>query len=148
MKTIHHRKFLEENKLKMADFPEPIRQKAAIFNNLHKRLNTSEGDCRQQLQLTLTDLDEELHSELMDELEDRLENNEEPDNSAATPQSSKKDEDILEKLWKMKRTHSLRRSFLQSMGLTLPLAQKVITIGDFRLVRTSVFFYTYRLEKQ
>lgn len=57
------------------------------------------------------------------------------------------DEDILEELFQMNRVNQLGRSFLKEVGLKTPLNAWEITIGKYRLIRTTVFSFTYRLTK-
>ena len=55
------------------------------------------------------------------------------------------DEEILKELFQMKRTANLTRTMLKDLGIQQPLTGWEIPVGDYRLVRTSVFRFTYKL---
>lgn len=64
-----------------------------------------------------------------------------------TAQKEKSDEDILDELFRMNQVNQLGRSLLKDLGLKTPLNTWEIRIGSYRLIRTSVFSFTYRLTK-
>ncbi len=58
-----------------------------------------------------------------------------------------KDEEILEELWKSKKTKGLGRSFLKDKGVKTNITGWTIQIGNFVLNRAAIFSYKYNLEK-
>ncbi len=73
-----------------------------------------------------------------------------PEEKASKKETLKKDRAILARLIKMKHTQKLTRSALYEMGLKTPLGffDFEVRIGDFLLIRTSLWYYEYRLEKR
>jgi hypothetical protein len=57
------------------------------------------------------------------------------------------DEEILEELFKIKKTKGLGRSFLKECGIKTNITGWTIQIGDYVLNRTAIFSYKYNLEK-
>lgn len=62
----------------------------------------------------------------------------------------KGDEKILDELMTIGMAKNIKKSSLEGLGFKTKLGgfQKTITIGQFQLIRTSVFLYEYRLVKQ
>ncbi len=58
-----------------------------------------------------------------------------------------KDEEILEELWKNRKTKGLGRSFLKEKGVKTNITGWTIQIGNFVLNRAAIFSYKYNLEK-
>lgn len=66
---------------------------------------------------------------------------------AAEPKKTSTDEDILEELWKIKRTMGLSRSFLKECGIKADISGWTVQIGKYTLNRAAVFSYKYNLKK-
>lgn len=57
------------------------------------------------------------------------------------------DEEILEELFKIKKTKGLGRSFLKECGIKTNITGWTIQIGNYVLNRVAIFSYKYNLEK-
>ncbi|MCB0374788.1 MAG: hypothetical protein KDD04_02605 [Sinomicrobium sp.] len=139
MTAMKHKAFMRENKLEISDFTEPVQRKVRIFDQMQSKLKETTGEDHSELSGKLASLDLELCADMLDQMEDRLENNEEVEVAS--------DEEILEELWKMKRTRGLKRSSLEKYGIKTRITGWTLRIGKFVLRRTATFSYIYDLEK-
>ncbi|WP_010180383.1 hypothetical protein [Aquimarina agarilytica] len=164
MKRIEHQLFLKRNQLEVSLLLQPIQEKIEIFNRMQKLLDTV-SECEKGNLLTeLEALDLEIVEDIEEEYADRMEFNEieeaiaeskpvleevkEKPIESQRPMPKKPmlspDERILEQLIKSEENENVSRSKLKKMGLVTPLGWDT-TIGQFRVVRTSVFRYRYSI---
>lgn len=137
--------FLFSNNLKISDLPEGIKRKLKVLTHWEDFLPETTGSDKADLKKRIKELDKELYKDMIDYFEDRLENNILPDKPKNKPQT---DKDILDNLWRMKRTNAIQRSALKSLGLRHKLKGWSIPIGEYRLKRRAVFRYSFDLEKR
>lgn len=162
MKRIEHQIFLKNNKLEIKLLLQPIQEKIEIFNRMFKMLETvsdcEKGNLLEQLEALdleiLEDIDEEYadkleHNEILEELKEtpKLEKVEVKKPKEEVKQEKPKitDESILDELVKMKRTENIGRSTFRDLGIKTQLNWETV-IGKYRVKRTSVFKYRYRIE--
>ena len=147
MKTTLFDEFLKTNKIHIKELSEPIQKKINVFNEMRDQLDDTIGKDREQLEKRLETLDNEIYENLLEEFEDRLMNNEiiEEEEPKETPKGS---EAILEKLFNKGNSKNLTRSYLESLGLQFDHTLLEITIGKYKLLRTSAWSYIFRLEKE
>ncbi len=149
-KVIQFKQFLQENKLKVADLPEPIQEKIDIFYRLHALLETIQEPDFQELLEQVEQLDIEIQEDIEEEYEEHLTNNEHPsivkrpENTPKKTIKGKSDVMIVEELVKMRRTTNIRRSKLIDMGIKTKLKGDT-RIGNHLLKRTSFFYYRYNI---
>lgn len=158
MKKIEHKTFLENNKLGAKLLLQPIQEKIEIFDRMHKLLETV-SDCEKgNLLEQLESLDLEILEDIDEEYADKLEFNaieealdDEPKLEKVIAEKPNKlpqkatDEDILTELVKMGRTENIGRSTFKDLGIRTVLGWETV-IGKYRVVRTSVFKYRYKIE--
>ncbi len=157
MKKIEHQVFLKNNKLDKKLLLQPIQEKIEIFDRMYKLLETV-SDCEKgSLYEQLEELDLEILEDIDEEYADKLEFNEIEDALDQQPnletvtlkkETSKptNDEAILEELVKMGRVRNIARSTFRDLGVKVSLGWTTV-IGKYRVVRTSVFRYRYRVSQ-
>ncbi|WP_452223712.1 hypothetical protein [Lacinutrix chionoecetis] len=157
MKKIEHKAFLKRNSLDKKLLLQPIQEKIEIFDRMYRLLETvsdcEKGNLLEQLEELdleiLEDIDEEYADKLeFNEIEEKL--NEQPvlEKIVAQKEVSRPitDEAILDELVKMGRTKDIGRSTFKDLGMKTHLGWETI-IGKYRVVRTNVFRYRYKVEK-
>lgn len=156
MKRIEHQVFLKNNKLDKKLLLQPIQEKIEIFDRMYKLLETV-SDCEKgNLLEQLEELDLEILEDIDEEYSDKLEFNEIEDvldeqpvlEIVATKKETPKpttDEAILDELVRMGRTKDIGRSTFKDLGIKTQLGWETV-IGKYRVVRTSVFRYRYRVK--
>ncbi len=153
MKYIKFKKFLKNNTLELAILPEPIREKAHIFERLYEILGDEKDPDYKQLLEQLEILDLEILQDIEQHHEDRLEHNEpleilvKPARVSKTIQkkATKRlttDESILEELTNMGRHRNIGRSTLRDLGFKKNLKNSLV-VGNYALRRSSIFFHRY-----
>lgn len=158
MKKIEHKTFLKNNNLDKKLLLEPIQDKIEIFDRMHDLLETVSDSEKQDLLDQLEELDLEILEDIDEEYADKLEFNEIEEAPEEPPILEKivsknetvkpvTDETILDELVKMKRIQNIGHSTFKDLGMKTQLGWETI-IGKYRVVRTSVFRYRYRLEKK
>ena len=156
MKHIEHRIFLKRNQLDKAIVFQPIQEKIEIFDRMHQLLDTVSDTEKATLLEQLEALDLEITEDIDEAYADKLEFNaiEEALEAPVALEKSKqtkskkeepKDVSILRELIKIKAHKSIGRSALQDLGFTTALGWRTV-IGPYRVRRTSVFAYKYRIE--
>lgn len=164
MKRIEHQFFLERNKLEIPLLLQPIQDKIETFNRMQKLLDKV-SDCEKGNLLTeLEVLDLEILEDIENEYADKLSFNEieeeivnpEPKHEVSVlkedklpkkmpkKQKQSNDELILKRLIDSGNSIDISRSKLQKLGFKTPLGWDT-TVGEYRLVRTSVFRYRYSI---
>ena len=158
MKRIEHQLFLKNNKLEIKLLLQPIQEKIEIFNRMYKMLDTV-SDCEKgNLLEQLESLDLEILEDIDEEYADKLEYNDIAEELEDTPKFEKveiekpkekkpkvTEESILDELVKMKRTENIGRSTFRDLGIKTQLGWETV-IGKYRVVRTNVFRYRYKVE--
>ena len=139
MRTINHQLFLTENGLDKTTLLQELQKKIAIFDRMYAKWEQTVEEDRSELKAKLQQLDQEIYQDMLDTFEDALANNDELEET---------DEDILEQLWRMKRTKGLSRSALKKYGIKRNLSGWNIPVGKYILRRTEIFSYTYNLERR
>ena len=137
---------------------QPIQEKIEIFNRMYKMLDTV-SDCEKgNLLEQLESLDLEILEDIDEEYADKLEYNDIAEELEDTPKFEKveiekpkekkpkvTEESILDELVKMKRTENIGRSTFRDLGIKTQLGWETV-IGKYRVVRTNVFRYRYKVE--
>lgn len=167
MKRIEHQIFLKNNKLEIKLLLQPIQEKIEIFSRMFKMLEAV-SDCEKgNLLEQLEALDLEILEDIDEEYADKLEHNEIIEELKETPKLEKveiekpkekikveklkeekpkvTEESILDELVKMKRTENIGRSTFRELGIKTQLGWETV-IGKYRVVRTNVFRYRYKVE--
>lgn len=142
MKRIHHRIFIQANGLSPKELPEALADKIGIFDRVHSLLEETLDEHRKKLLKLLRKLDHELREDLEEAFEDRLAHNHFPEQKAPAPE---KPDDKFEFFFRKNLGRTFLRSELLKMGISIPKGEKEIHHGKFKLVRTGIFTYRYRL---
>lgn len=157
MKKIEHKTFLKNNNFDKKLLLEPIKDKIEIYDRMYGLLETvsdcEKGNLLEQLEKLdleiLEDIDEEYADKLeFNEIEEALDEQPVLEKIATQKEVPKPitDEAILDELVKMGRTQDIGRSTFKDLGMKTQLGWKTV-IGKYRVIRTSVFRYRYRVEK-
>ena len=142
MKRIHHRIFIQTGGLSPEELPEALADKIGIFDRVHSLLEDTLGAQRKKLLNLLRKLDHELREDLEEAFEDRLAHNHFPEQEPPALENPAKD---LEKFFRKNLGRTFLRSELLKMGISVPKGEKEISHGKFKLLRTGIFTYRYRL---
>ncbi|MFY0689125.1 MAG: hypothetical protein JXQ90_18290 [Cyclobacteriaceae bacterium] len=150
MKTAFN-EFLQNNKIKVESLAEPIQKKITIFYKMVADLKEAEEGDKKLLQGKIEELNQEIYDDLLEEFEDQLANNEEIEEKQSPPakpaQKLTPNELVLKKLYDEGNTENLSKSYLNSRGLKANYTEWEIDVGGFRLKRTHVFKYLFKLIK-
>jgi len=169
--------FIQTNTIDINSLPNDLQNRIRGIEDWVTQLEHTIGEDRRQLEIKIERLDLELEEDLYEYYDDILCNNdicEIPEKGIIKEVKKKiktknkvrkkqkpiielkpapivsklsKNEQILKTLHETGKTNSLNRSFLLKLGMSGTLDQKIIVFGDYRLVRTSFFTYSYRLDK-
>jgi len=156
--------FIQTNTIDINSLPNDLQNRIRGIEDWVAQLEHTIEEDRRQLGIKIEKLDLELEEDLYEYYDDKLCNND----VCEIPEKKKKEkkkkpivvmkpepivsklsknEQILKTLHDTGKTNSLNRSFLLKLGMSGTLDQKIMVFGDYRLVRTSFFTYSYRLDK-
>lgn len=141
-----HLRFIRKNdEVDVRNIEGELKDSMDLFLKMLEKLERLKGEEAKQLLQKLRSLDREIHQALLEHFDGELEHCDCEDDE---PEAASGDEKVLADLWKIKRL-KLTRQELQAHGLKTPLGvmDLEIRIGEFRLLRTSIWRYTYRLER-
>ena len=146
-----HVKFIKDNKLTPDQLPEGIRQKAVIYEEIHDVLSEDTDLCDQaKIRDKLTRLDREILTDLLDEFSDELTYNELTEKEDLPPFQSEAEEinwHILDKLFNENTQRQFTMTELKQLGFQADFNRNPISVGNYRLVRNSVFKLKFTLSK-